>query len=89
MVLEKALHSPLESKEIKPVHLKGNQPLIFIGRTNAEAEALIVWPPDTNSWLIEKSLVLGKSEGRRRRKQHRMRQLGDISDSMDMKPRGL
>ena len=49
MVLEKALESPLDSKEIKPVDTKGNQPQIFIGRTDAEAEAPILWPPDVNN----------------------------------------
>ena len=54
MGLEKTLESPLDSKEIKPVHPKGNQPWIFIGRTDAEAEAPIPWPPDAKSWLIGK-----------------------------------
>ena len=54
VVLEKTLESPLDSKEIKPVHPKGNQPWIFIGRTNAEAEVLILWPPDAKSRLIGK-----------------------------------
>ena len=49
MVLEKTLDSPLDYKEIKPVNPKGNQPRIFTGRTNAEAEALIPWPPDAKS----------------------------------------
>ena len=54
VVLEEILDSPLESKEIKPVNSKGNQPWILFGRTEAEAEALILWPPDVNSWLIRK-----------------------------------
>ena len=49
MVLEKTLESPLDSKEIKPVNPKGNQPQVFIGRTDAEAEAPILWPSDENS----------------------------------------
>ena len=49
MVLEKTLESPLDSKEIQPVHPKGNESCIFIGRTDAEAEAPIVWPPDAKS----------------------------------------
>ena len=53
-MLEKTLASPLDSKEIKPVHPKGNQPWIFIGRTDAEAEAPILWPPDAKGWLIGK-----------------------------------
>ena len=54
MVLEKTLESPLDCKEIQPVHSKGNQPWIFIGRTDAEAEAPIVCPPDAKDWLIGK-----------------------------------
>ena len=54
VVLEKTLESPLECKEIKPVHPKGNQSWIFIGRNDAEAEALILWPPDVKNWLIGK-----------------------------------
>ena len=60
VVLEKALESPLDCKEIKPVHPKGNQSWIFIGRTDAEAETPIVWPPDTKSWLIWKDPDAGK-----------------------------
>ena len=74
VVLEKTLESPLDCKEIKPVHPKGNQFWIFIGRTDAEAEAPILWPPDAKNWLItkepgagtdllQKSLMLGKFEG--------------------------
>ena len=66
MVLEKTLESPLDYKEIQPVHPKGNQSWILIGRTEAEAEATILWPPDVKSWL-EKTLMLGDIEGRRRR----------------------
>ena len=54
MVLEKTLESPLDSKEIKSVNLKGNQPCIFIGRTIAEAEVPIIWPPDVKSILTGK-----------------------------------
>ena len=54
MVLEKTLESPLGCKEIKPVNPKGNQPQIFIGRTDAEAEALVLWPPDVKSQLTGK-----------------------------------
>ena len=59
-MLEKILESPLDSKEIKPVHPKGNQPWIFIGRADAEAEAPILWPHDTNSWLTGKDSAAGK-----------------------------
>ena len=58
VVLEKTLESPLDRKEIKPVHPKGNQPWIFIGRTDAEAP--ILWPPDAKSWLIGKDPDAGK-----------------------------
>ena len=54
VVLEKTLESPLDCKEIQPVNAKGNQPWIFIGRTDAEAEAPVLWPPDAKSWLIGK-----------------------------------
>ena len=60
MVLEKTLESPLECKEIKPVHLKGNQSWTFIGRTDAEVETPILWPPDVKSWLIWKDSDAGK-----------------------------
>ena len=75
------LKSPLDCKEIKPVD-KGNQPWIFIGRTDAEVP--ILWPPDVNSWLTVKILMLKKTEGRRRRGQQRMRWLDGSIDSMDM-----
>ena len=61
--LEKTLESPLDSKEIKPANLKGNQPWIFIGRTNTEAEAPILWPPDVKSWLIGKDHDVEKDWG--------------------------
>ena len=60
VVLEKTLESPLDCKEIKPVNPKGNWPWIFIGRTDAEAEALILWPPDAKNWLIGKDPDTGK-----------------------------
>ena len=59
----KTLESPLDSNEIKPVNPKRNQPWIFIGRTDAEAEAAILWPPDTKSWLIRKDPDAGKDWG--------------------------
>ena len=62
MVLEKTLESPLDCKEIKPVNLKENQPWIFIGRTDAEAETPILWLPDAKSSSPEKTLMLGKWE---------------------------
>ena len=60
MVLEKTLESPLDCKEIKPVNPKRNQPWIFIGRTNDEVEAPIIWPPDVKSWLIRKDPDAGE-----------------------------
>ena len=82
MVLEKTLESPLDSKEIKPVNPKGNQLLIFTGRTDAEVEAPVLWSPDAEL-THEKTLMLGKIEGRRRRGQ-RIRWLNGIIDSMGM-----
>ena len=81
-MLEKTLESPLDSKEIKPVTPKGNQSF-NAGRTDA-AEAPILQPPDVKSQLIEKTLMLGKTEGKKRREQQRMRSLGSITDSKDM-----
>ena len=63
VVLEKTLESPLDSKEIQPVHLKGNQSWIFIGRTDVEAETPILWPPDVKSWFIWKDADAGKVWG--------------------------
>ena len=60
MVLEKTLESHLDSKEIKPVNPKGNKAWIFIERTDAEAETLILWPPDVKNWLIGKDPDAGK-----------------------------
>ena len=60
MVLEKTLESPLDCKEIHPVHPKGDQSWVFIGRTDAEAETPILWPPDAKSWLIGKDSDAGK-----------------------------
>ena len=71
----------MNCKGIKPVNPKGNQPRIFTGRTDAEAEAPILWPPDDS---LEKTLMLGKIEGRRRRGKQRTRWLDNITNSMDM-----
>ena len=82
-VLEKTLESPLDCKEIQPVHPKGDQPWIFIGRTDAETEAPVLLSHlmgRTDS--LEKTLMLGKIEGRKRRGQQRW--LDGITDSMDM-----
>ena len=84
MVLEKTLESPLDCKEIQPVHPKGDQSLVFIGRIDVEAESPNLWPPDARTNSFEKTLVLGKIEGRRTRGRQRMRWLDGITDSMDM-----
>ena len=85
VVLEKTLESPLDCKEIQLVHPKGNQFWIFIGRTDTEAEAPIIWPPDAKNWLMGKDLDAGKdSEGRRRKGQQKMGWLDGITYSMDM-----
>ena len=84
VVLEKTLESPLDCKEIQPVHPKGNQSWIFFGRTDAEAEAPILWPPDAKSWLIRKDSDAGQIEGGRRRGRQWMRWLDGIADSMGM-----
>ena len=67
MVLEKTLKNPLDCKVIQPVHPKGDQSWVFIGRTDAEAETPILWPPDAKSYSLEKTLLLGKIESRRRK----------------------
>ena len=63
VVLEKTLESPLNCKEIQPVHPKEDQSWVFIGRTDAEAETPILWPPDAKNWLIWKDLDTGKDRG--------------------------
>ena len=81
VVLKKTLESPLDCKEIQPVLPKGNQFCIFIGRTDAEAETPILWPPDEKNWLIGKDPDAGKDWRRRRRRgQQRMRWL-DASET--------
>ena len=84
MVLEKILESPLDSKEIQPVHSKGDQPRVFIGRSYVEAETLILWPPHVKVDSLEKTLMLGGIGGRRKRGQQRMRWLDGITDLMKM-----
>ena len=83
MVLEKTLESPLDCKEIQPVHPKGDQSWVFIGRTD-EAETPILGHLMQRADSFEKSLMLGKIEGRRRRRRQRMRWLNGITYSMDM-----
>ena len=78
------LESPLDCKESQPVHPKGNQSWIFIGRTDVEAETPMLWTPDVMSDSFEKLLILVKIEGRRRRWWQRMRWLDGITNSMDV-----
>ena len=84
MVLEKTLESPLDCKEIQPVHPKGDQSSIFIGRTDAEAETPILWPPDVKNWLVGKDPDAGKDWGQEVEGDDRMRWLDGITDSVDM-----
>ena len=67
MVLEKTLEGPLDCKEIQLVHPKGDQSWLFIGRTDVEAETQILWPPEQRTDSLEKTLMVGKIESRRRR----------------------
>ena len=80
----KTLESPLDCKEIQPVHPKGDQSWVFIGWTDAKAETPVLWPPHQRVESLEKTLILGGIGGRRRRAQERMRWLDGITDLMDM-----
>ena len=84
VVLEKTLESPLVCKEIHPVHPKGDQSWVFTGRSDAEAETPVLWPPHVKSWLIEKDPDAGRDGGRRRRGRQRMRWLDGITNTMDV-----
>ena len=84
VVLEKTLESPLDCKEIQPVHPKGDKSWVFTGGTDVEAETPILWPPDAKCWLIWKDPDAGKDWGRRRRGWQKMIWLDVITDSMDM-----
>ena len=84
VMLKKTLKSPLDCKKIQPVHPKGNQSWIFNRRTVAEAEAPILWPLMLRAHSLERTLILRKIEGRRRREQQRMRWLNGIINSLDM-----
>ena len=84
MVLEKTLESPLDCKEIQPVHSKGDQPWVFIGRTMLELKLQYFGHLMRRVDSLEKTLMLGGTGGRRRRGQQRMRWLDGITDSMDM-----
>ena len=85
MVLENILESPLDCKEIQPVHPKGDQSWVFIGGTDVEAETPILWPPDAKSWLIGKDPDAGKDWGQ---EEKGMTEDG-ITDSMDLGLGGL
>ena len=65
VMLDKTLESPLDSKEIQPIKLEGNQPWLFIWRTDAKAETLVLWPPDAKSWLTGKDPDAGKDWGQK------------------------
>ena len=84
MVLEKTLESPLDCKEIQPVHPKGNQSWVFIGRTDTKLKLQYFGHLMQRADLLEKTLMLGKIEGRRSRGQQRMRWLDGITDLMDV-----
>ena len=84
VVLEKTLESPLDCKEIQPVNPKGNQPWISIGRTDAAAEAPILWPPDAKSWLSGKDPDIGKDGRQKEKRVAEDKILDSITNSMDM-----
>ena len=84
VVLEKTLESPLDCKEIQPVHSEGDQPWDFFGSNDAKAETPVLWLSHAKCWLIGKSLMLGGIGGRRRRGRQRMRWLDGITDLMDV-----
>ena len=83
-MLEKTLESPLDCKEIQPVHPKGDQSWVFTGRTDVEAETPILWPPDAKSWLIWKHPHAGKEWGQEEKGMTENEIVDDITDSMDM-----
>ena len=84
VVLENSLQSALDCKEIKPVNPKGNQPWIFIGRTDSEAETPILWPPEVKSWLIGKDPDAGKDWGQEEKGTTEDEMLDGITNSMEM-----
>ena len=83
-MLEKTLESSLDCKKIQPVHFKEDQSWVFIGRPDAKAETLVLWPPHEKSWLTGKDSDAGRDGGRKRRGRQKMRWLGGITDSMDV-----
>ena len=84
VVLEKTLESPLDHKKIQPVHPKGDQSWVFIGKPDVEAETPILWPADVKNWLIWKDPDAGEDWRLERRGRQRMRWLDGITESMDM-----
>ena len=84
MVLEKTLESPLDCKEIQPVHSEGDQPWVFFGRNDAEAETPVLWLLMRRVDSLEKTLMLGGIGGRRRRGRQRLTWLDGITNSMDV-----
>ena len=84
MVLEKTLESPLDCKEIQPVHSEGDQPWVLFGRNDAKAETPVLGHLMRRVDSLEKTLMLGGIGGRRIRRRHRMRWVGGITDSIDM-----
>ena len=88
-MLEKTLESPLDCKEIQPVHPKGDQSWMFIGRIDVEAETPILWSPDAKSWPIWKDPDAGKDWGQEEKGMQRMRWLHGITDCIDMSLGGL
>ena len=89
MVLDKTLESPLDCKEIQPVHPKGDQSWVLIGRTDVEAETPILWPPDAKSWLTGKAPDAGKDWGQEVKGTTEDKMVDGIADSMDMGLGGL
>ena len=83
-MMEKTLESPLDCKEIQPVHSEGDQPWDFFGRNDAKAKTPVLWPPHAKPDSLEKTLMLGGIGGRRRGGRQRMRWLGGITDFMDV-----
>ena len=84
VMLEKTLESPLDCKEIQRVHSKGDQSWVFTGRTDVEAETLIIWPPDAKSWLIWKDPDAGKDWGQEEKGMTENRWLAGTTNSMNM-----
>ena len=81
---EDSWKSPLDCKDIQPVHSKGDQPWVFFGKNDAKAETPVLWPPHVKSWLIGKDSVAGRDWGQEEKGQQRMRWLDGITDSMDV-----